>query len=151
NSGGTLRFDTGARFQINNNVTLTDSGTLVVTNAGFVTAQETNNSFVEGITVASGGVLNATGTSFTRSGGSGVTAFLTVASGGHLTATGCTFAWNSFNLNNGSVLNNGTEITGNGFDTTLFVPAIDVPLLTNNLRFNAVNINGGSLLNGQDV
>src|SRR5262249_59075072 len=98
------------------------------------------------VAVTSGGVLSATGTSFTRT-GAGVTSTISVAAGGHLTASNCTFAFSNLSLANGSVLNSG-DITGCAFDTTLFVPAIDVPLLTNNLRFQDVDINGGGPVPG---
>src|SRR5439155_640559 len=68
---------------------------------------------------------------------------------GHLAASGCTFAWISFTLANGSVLNSG-DLTGDAFDTTLSVPVTDVPLLTNNLRFQDVDVSG-PLPSGQAV
>ena len=93
--------------------------------------------------------MAATNTPFTRSGG-GVTSFLSVAASGHLTASACDFAWINLSLNNSSTLNSG-DLTGDAFDTTLSVPAIDVPLLTNNLRFQDVDLNGETLLSGQSV
>src|SRR5262249_19043118 len=120
-SGATLTVGTGANVFINTGVTITDSGTLNVTSAASVVAQDTQNRVPEGFAVTSGGVLSATGTSFTRT-GSGVVSTISVAAGGHMTASNCTFAFSNVTLANGSVLNSG-EITGNGFDTTLSVPA----------------------------
>src|SRR5204862_263349 len=75
--------------------------------------------------------------------------------GGHLTASGSIFDWDNIALANGSVLNSGditTSIFGlTAIGTVLSVPAIDVPLLTNNKSFQDVDINAGSLNNGETV
>src|SRR5947209_18727396 len=99
--------------------------------------------------------MAVTNSSFTFASGSwgepnSNTSSIQVLAGGHLTATGSTFGWDYLSLDNSSILNSG-EVAGNTFNTTLYVPAVDVPLLTNNQRLQDVNINGGSLTSGQNV
>ena len=65
---------------------------------------------------------------------------LNVSSGGHLIATGTNFAWDTFNLADGSVLNRG-DLAGDTFNQTISVPITDVPLLAGNVVFNAIDIN----------
>ena len=50
-----------------------------------------------------------------------------------------------FLLDEGSILSSG-DLTGNAFDTTVFTPAVDVPLLTNNQSFQDVDIDSGDTL-----
>ena len=103
-----------------------------------------------GIAVNSGGTMAVTGSTFTRNGTVGnENAAIQVAAGGHLTASGSTFSLDNVSLAAGSVLNSG-DMTGNVFNTTLTAPVTDVPLLTNNLSFNAVYVTGG-LASGQSV
>src|SRR5262249_21568295 len=75
---------------------------------------------------------------------------LQVNSGGHLLAKSSSFDWSDLNLANGTVLNAG-DIVGNGFDQTIKIPAVDATLLANNLRFEDVVIQSGSLSSGQSA
>ena len=103
-----------------------------------------------GIAVNSGGTMAVTGSTFTRNGTVGNdNAAIQVAAGGHLTAGGSTFSLDNVSLAAASTLNSG-DMTGDVFNTTLTVPVTDVPLLTNNLSFNAVYVTGG-LASGQSV
>src|SRR5262249_43332626 len=135
-NGATLNVASGVSVLIRDSITLTVAGTLNVTSAASFAVEDIFNNDVEGITVATGGLLAISGTNFTRSNGTNNTintSSIQVASGGHLTASGSTFNWDQLSLNSTSILNTG-EMTGDAFDTTLFVPATDVPLLTNNVR-----------------
>src|SRR5207245_6220926 len=75
------------------------------------------------------GTLTSTGASFTPcypAFGSG--AWTSALSGGRVIATNTTFAWDAFNLNNGSVLNPG-DLANDTFQTFVSAPGTDVPLL----------------------
>ena len=108
-----------------------------------------------GITVA--GTLTATGTQFTSVYPNGGTiSGLTALSGGRIIANSSTsstlFAWDTFNLNNNSVLNAG-DLSNDTFQTTVYAPGTDVPLLagptfTANKTFQDVDILAGSLGSG---
>ena len=97
--------------------------------------------------------MTATGTTFTpvySAGGTG--SGITVMSSGHLTATNSTFAWDAFNLNNGSTLHSG-DLANDTFQTIVSAPGTDIPLLagtnlTANKSFQDVDIIAGSLNSG---
>ena len=95
-----------------------------------------------GISVTAGATMAATNSTFSKNGTAVEDTEITVAAGGHLTATGSNFAIDNVSLAAGSTLDTG-DLTGDIFSTTLTLPVSDVPLLTNNLTFNAVNITGG--------
>ena len=65
---------------------------------------------------------------------------IVVNSGGELQASDSTFAISQVSLADGSILNSG-DLTNNVFNTTLYTPILDVPLLTNNQSFEDVDIN----------
>ena len=73
-----------------------------------------------------------------------------INSGGELIAASSTFGLNQLSLANGSVLN-ANDLSNDVFNLPIYVPALDVPLLTNNQSFQAININGGSLSTGQSL
>ena len=108
-----------------------------------------------GITVA--GTLTATGTQFTSVyPNNGTISGLTALSGGRIIANSSTsstlFAWDTFNLNNNSVLFAG-DLSNDTFQTTVYAPGTDVPLLagptfTANKSFQDVDILAGSLGSG---
>ena len=129
--------------------TLTVSGTLNVNKPASFAVDESTGQTSESILVASGGVLNITGTNFSRLNGTNTasnTSTIEVNANGHLTANGATastFGWDQFTLDNNSLLNSG-DIAGCAFDTTVAVPALDVPLLAGNTTFQDVYINAGS-------
>jgi hypothetical protein len=98
-----------------------------------------------------GGTLATTGTTINAASPNGnSTTFIQVNSGGHLTASNSTFALTSLTLAAGSVLNAG-DLVGDGFDLPIYVPALDIPLLASNRRFQNVNILAGSLVGGQTL
>ncbi|WP_168218902.1 FG-GAP-like repeat-containing protein [Limnoglobus roseus] len=141
--GAAVSFGSGATVLIRDAATVTVNGTLNVTSPASFAAEDTGNFDTEAIFV--NGTMNVTSAVFTRANGTNNTTNTTsiqVGSGGHLTATGSTFGWDVLAWANGSVLN-ANDVTGNGFDTTVYLPALDVPLLTNNLRFQDVNLNSG--------
>ncbi|HEY2911148.1 MAG TPA: hypothetical protein VGI99_12935, partial [Gemmataceae bacterium] len=141
---GTLNISAGAHVAISDADTVTINGTLNVTSAGSFTLDDVDDDTNAGGIVVNG-IMNTTNTTFSRfSGhnGNDVSRIL-VNSGGHLTATNSVFQWDQVFLANGTIINSG-DVAGNGFDTTIFTPAIDIPLLTNNLRFQDVVLNSGS-------
>ncbi len=136
-------------------VTLTDDGTLTFASGDTVTFDDSNYYTTAQIVVGIDGLMQASGTAFNasaanNSNGGNATA-IDVSSGGQLQASSSSFAVGQVSLADGSVLNSG-DLTNNVFNTTLFTPILDVPLLTNNQSFQNVEINSGdSLLSGQSV
>jgi hypothetical protein len=152
-AAATVTVGQGVSVQLQDNQTLTVNGTLNVTKAASFAAQEIYAGHNE--TIAVNGTMNVTNTSFVYAAGNWAepnsnSSGIQVLAGGHLTATGSTFGWDYVSLDNSSVLNSG-DVTGNSFNTTLYVPTSDVPLLTNNQRFQDVDLNSGSLTSGQNV
>ncbi len=146
-SGAKLSVATGASVQINNGQTITvDAGGTLNTGAATVTQQEDNNGATEGILV--NGTMTATGTNFP--GGPYDNSRIEVGANGSLTASNSTFAWNYFELDNGSKVATG-NLTGNIFNTTVYAPATDVQYLGNNASFQAIDLLAGSLSSGQSV
>ena len=70
----------------------------------------------------------ASGTAFTGS-TNYATSQIVVNSGGHLQASDSTFALGNVTLNTGTVLNAG-DLTGDSFDSPLYMPASDVQYLS---------------------
>ncbi|HEX3151269.1 MAG TPA: Ig-like domain-containing protein [Gemmataceae bacterium] len=152
-------------------VTLAPLGTVTTVNQRYIITATTANFNVQAggvLNIASGAVVNAAESSgttfgivvngilhidtanFTRTsinGYSGSSAFQ-IGSGGQLIAANSTFAWSGLSLANGSILNVG-DITGNTFNQTITIPAIDATLLANNQSFQDVQIQPGSLSSGQ--
>ena len=103
------------------------------------------------LVVNSGGVVNATSTNFSNPGNAYDSLDqIVINSGGELIAASSTFGLNQLSLANGSVLN-ANDLSNDVFNLPIYVPALDVPLLTNNQSFQAININGGSLTTGQSL
>ena len=141
----------GAVLAINSNssVTITDSAFLSV--SGQMTLS--GDSLVvdktagccgtsDGIVVNLGGTLTLKNSSVSRNGGSGYeSSYLTVSAGGHLITSNTTFSLDDLYLNAGVVLNSG-DMTGNIFNSPLYAPIADQPLLTNNQSFGAVYLTG---------
>jgi hypothetical protein len=146
-SGGTLTVGPSVQVLIGAGQTLTDNGTLTF---GTGDAVSFGLAGTTQVVVGNGGVLSASGTTFSASN----TTQLTVAAGGHLTASNCTFALSQLLLDNGSVLNPG-DLVGNDFNLPLSLPAGYVQDLSgaggDNLRFRDINILAGSLSSGQTV
>src|SRR5262249_9760489 len=53
-------------------------------------------------------------------------------------------------INSDAVVKAG-DLVGNAFDLPLFIPALDVRYLSNNLRFKDIDIQPGTLTSGQSV
>src|SRR5207249_803295 len=104
-----------------------------------VIAEETGFGATVGIVV--NGTMNVTGATFDHTGNLG-SSLLQVNTGGHLMASNSTFHWSGLTLAN--VVDPG-ELTGNGFDQTVTILAVDADKLTNNFRFQQVVILGGTL------
>ncbi len=149
-AGGSLTVAAAVAVQIGAAQTFTDGGTLTFgsgDSVSFPAAQFATTQLV----VNSGGVVNAASTNFSTPGNaSGSLTQIVVNSGGELIAASSTFGVNQLVLANGSVLNPG-DLTNDVFNLPIYVPALDVPLLTNNQSFGAININGGSLSAGQSL
>ena len=139
----------GINVFINAGAILTDKGTLTVTSpASFVVQNDTNQGNTSGIVV--NGVMTVSDTKFSLASNGNDTTKIEVKSGGHLTTnntagSSTVFGWAEFLLDEGSILSSG-DLTGNAFDTTVFTPAVDVPLLTNNQSFQDVDIDSGDTL-----
>ena len=88
--------------------------------------------------------MTAVGDSFVANGGSNT---IQINSGGELKASGSTFTINQVSLNAGSVLAN-TDLMGDTFNTTLFVPFGGVQYLSDNTAFNDIDVTGGPLSSG---
>ena len=135
------------------NVTLTDNGT--VSFAAGDSVSFNNNDYYSGvqIIVGSGGLLQSTNATFaslvaptptattTRSSSS------TPAASSRPRAPPSPSARSTFGV--GVVVSGRRPRTGNGFDSPLYIPAIDVQYLSNNLRFQAINIQPDTLTSGQ--
>ena len=114
-------------------MTLTDNGTLSFATGDTVYLQRQRLLLRAQIVVGNGGLLQATGTAFNchnanDTNGSNYTQII-VNSGGHLQASGSTFALGQVYLADGVVFNAG-DLTGDGFDSPLYIPAIDVQYLS---------------------
>src|SRR5579883_2206979 len=155
-SGGTLAVGAGATVNIGGGQTLTDNGTVTFA-SGDALAFDYAYNVAEQLTVGSGGLLTATGTSFyAASFANGNTSNITVAFGGHLQANTCTFGVSQLTFQNGSTLNAG-DLVADAFNLPLFLPAGDVQYLSapgnpnTNQSFQAINILPGSLASGQTL
>jgi Bacterial Ig-like domain (group 3) len=147
-SGATINVGANVNLVIGGGQTFTDSGAMSFSTGDTVTFVRVFNATTQ-FTV--NGALSASGTSFVVSNSpSSSSAVIQVNSGGHLTASNGTFALDQLTLNNGSVLNPG-DLTGDGFDQTITVPFSAVPLLTNNRRFQDVNIQNGTFPSPQTL
>jgi Bacterial Ig-like domain/Calx-beta domain len=145
-SGGSLTISNSGSFT-KSTLTVAAGATLNFTSGAVVNAAEASYTTF-GIVV--NGTMNATATTFTRSsvnGYSGSSDFQ-INAGGRLTATGSSFNWSGLSLANGALLNS-TDITGNVFNQTITIPAIDATLLANNQSFRDIEIQPGSLTSGQ--
>ncbi|HZV04066.1 MAG TPA: hypothetical protein VE999_03160 [Gemmataceae bacterium] len=143
-SGGMLTVEAGASVVVGGGVTLTDDGTLKFSSGDSVSLSAGATQIV----VGNGGLMTATGTTF--SGPSNYVTQIVVNSGGHLQASNSIFALYAVILNDGSTLNAG-DLTGNSFNSPLFVPEQDIQNLSNNALFNTINILGGSVAGGKTL
>ncbi|HKI35295.1 MAG TPA: hypothetical protein VKA46_25785, partial [Gemmataceae bacterium] len=126
-SGATLAVGASASVLLQAGVTLTDNGTLSFASSDVVTFGATNDFATEQVVVGSGGLLNASGTTFTAS-TTNNSGLITVNSGGQLAPSGCTF------------------------QLPLFLPAVNVANLggaSSNVSFQDINIVAGTLSSGE--
>ena len=72
---------------------------------------------------------------------------ITVESGGTLVATDSTFNISQLSFNNSSVLSSG-DLTGDVFNTPVYVPYGDIQYLGDNASFELIWINAGTLAGG---
>ncbi len=120
-AGVTLTVGPNVTLQIQQGMQVIDNGTLTVTNAAAVIANEGGYSAF-GITV--NGVMNVTNTPFTHTSTYGSSS-LQIGSGGHLTASGSRFAWSSIFLNSGSIDSIHSLVFGGPTASTFTVLTID--------------------------
>ena len=148
-SGATVTVGPNVSVLIQENLTLTDDGTLSFATGDAVAL----NIGTTQIVVGSGGLMTtASGDSF--SGSTNCSTQIVVNSGGHLQASNSSFALNNVTLNTGSILNAG-DFTGNSFNSPLFLPESDVQYLSgtgsNNAQFQDIDILAGSVASGQTL
>ena len=148
-SGATVTVGPNVSVLIQENLTLTDDGTLSFATGDAVAL----NIGTTQIVVGSGGLMTtASGDSF--SGSTNYSTQIVVNSGGHLQASNSSFALNNVTLNTGSILNAG-DFTGNSFNSPLFLPESDVQYLSgtgsNNAQFEDIDILAGSVASGQTL
>ena len=154
--GGPVSIDKGAALKVGSSASVTigpgqtvmDNGTL-----SFATGDSVSLPTAELATtqIVVNGSLSATHTNFINPGNvSESLNQIYVGSGGEVTASSSTFGVNQFYLTANSTLKS-PDLTGNIFDTTIYAPILDVPLLAANQSFQDVDILGGSLGNGQSV
>ena len=140
----------------NTYTTLTDNGTVSFASGdtvGLYCSYNGNYGYVYGaqIVVGNGGLLQATGTAFNSPGSDGIVyTNITVNGGGHLQASSSTFAVGDVDLADGVVYNAG-DLTGDGFDSPLYIPAIDVQYLANNLRFQSIDVQADTIVSGETL
>ncbi|MFN7874517.1 MAG: CARDB domain-containing protein, partial [Pirellula sp.] len=130
--GGTANFEAGSNLNLYQNV--------------WNTASE--------LVVSNGGILNATDSTFTRSGNYRDYTYITVQNGGRLRATGSTFSTGWTWMANDAVFQSD-DWTRNKFDQSIYVPAKIVQALSNalgmatqNIRFENIYIHAGTWTTG---
>ena len=124
--------------------TFTDNGTLSFSSGDTVTLDV--NCCYSTQQLAVGGTLTASGTTFNSSNNSGVSS-IAIGAGGHLEASGSTFNITSLSLDSSSILNSG-DLTGDAFNLPISVPYGDVQYLGNNVSFQQISINSGTITGG---
>ncbi len=150
-SGATLTIGAGVSLTIADAQLLSVSGQLTVTNASVVIDRNAGyGGYTDGIQVNSGGTATFTDSTINQSvNGNSEVSQIEIKTGGHLIATGSNFSLLNLDLDDGLVLNEG-DLSSNIFNTNLYAPIADIPLLTANQSFNAVYLTGG-LNSGQSV
>ncbi len=146
-TGATLSVSSKVNVQIGANQAITDDGALNVGSGAtfvFEVGYETTTQ------IQVNGTMNATGTTFNLGGSDYSNTLIQVNSGGELTAANSTFNLNQLVLENGSIVG-PTDLTGDAFNLPVYVPALDIPNLANNLNFQAIEILAGSLATGQSL
>ena len=143
--GTTLTVAPSVNVQISPGQTITDSGTMTFGSYDSVSLVTAYGSGTESTEIQVNGVLDASTTTFTGSGG--YFTEISINPGGHLIAAGSTFNFSELYLNNGSVLNSG-DLTGDVFNVPLYLPYSDVQYLGGNISFDNVEINGGTMTGG---
>src|SRR5262249_17491184 len=98
-----------------------------------------------GITVEALGTMHVSSASFTHTGSSGQS-LLQVNAGATFTATGSTFQWSGLTLANTL---GATDVTGNTFNQTISIAAINANKLVSNPGFQNVYVLGGTITSQQ--
>ncbi len=139
-SGTTVNVAANVKLVISAGQTLAVNGTMNML-AGDSVEYTYSYGTTSSITVA--GTLNAVGTTFYADSASNTTQ-VAVGPNGHLLASGSTFTITQVSLDSGSVLN-ATDLIGNTFNNPLYLPYRYIQYLANNIAFNAIGINAGTL------
>ena len=137
---------------------LTDNGTLTFGSGDAVTLDDNGYYVNSQIIVGSGGLLTSSSATFSEPVGNstngGNYSQIVVNAGGHLQANATDFAAGEVYFSDGVTLNPG-DLSGDAFDSPLYIPAIDVQFLSGpsstNLRFQAINLLSDTLSSGQSV
>ncbi len=150
---GTMNVGAGVSVLIQPGVTLTDNGTLTFGNGDTVTFAYSYGATTQ-IQVGNGGLLTASTTTFTAPDTVDDLVQIYVNGGGHFTASNSSFTFIQVYLDNGSILN-ATDLSGNSFNSPLFLPEGDVQYLSgsgsNNAQFQNIDILAGSVPGGQTL
>ena len=152
NSGAILTVADDVSVQIGAGQTIADDGTITFSSGDQVSFPQANYDTTQ-ILVNSGGILNATATTFINPGNAYESLDqIAVASGGEFIAANSTLDLDQLYLESGSILNQG-DLTNDVFNLPIYVPALDLPLLTSNQSFQDVYLSylGGSLGSGQSL
>ena len=152
NSGAALTVADDVSVQIGGGQTIADDGTITFGSGDQVSFPQANYDTTQ-ILVNSGGILNATATTFINPGNAYESLDqIAVASGGEFIAANSTLDLDQLYLESGSILNQG-DLTNDVFNLPIYVPALDLPLLTSNQSFQDVYLSylGGSLGSGQSL
>ncbi|WP_182867330.1 cohesin domain-containing protein [Rhodopirellula sp. JC639] len=133
-------------------------GTLTFNNAAELVAEDGYGSNAAGISVSGTGTLEVINTDFARisTGDQRDDIRINVAAGGAFKATDSTFDWDAINLAEGSVIGDGATpwVLRNEFTQPISVPyqhLQDASRLSDNLRFEDIEILGGSLPSGETL
>ncbi|MFN7877030.1 MAG: hypothetical protein ACK5PB_17060, partial [Pirellula sp.] len=153
-SGSVLNIPGQSSILVTSNSKLTIAGTANFEAGSTLTLNQTGWNTTSDLVVANGGIVNATGSVFTKSGSYLGNTSITVQNGGRLRATGSTFATGLTRLANDAVFQSD-DWTRNKFDQSIYVPAKIVQALSNaagtatqNIRFENIYINAGTWTTG---
>jgi hypothetical protein len=141
--GASLNVGAGSTVEIGAGQTLTDNGTVSFASGDAVTFNVSSNSSQS---IQVNGDLTANATTFNDDNADG-SSVIDINSGGSLKATGSTFNLNYLSLNNSAVYESG-DLTDDVFDQPIYVPYGDVRYLSDNAKFETININNATLSSG---
>nr|WP_143547663.1 cohesin domain-containing protein [Rhodopirellula sp. SM50] len=157
-SNATLSVNQGVSVLLKEDQQISVDGTLRFDNAISMVAEDGFSGQAAGISVNGTGTLDVINTDFTRTntGNFQDDIRIDVAAGGEFKATDSHFDWDAIRLNDGSVISNGTTpwVLRNEFTQPISVPyqhLQDALRLSDNLRFEDINILAGSLPTGETL